>query len=96
MNIKSAAANNPRNILDRVSIKNRLIILATLTALGFALFGGVYTVFNNKTSTAFYANGNFALTAKSVLDAQISILKLRAIESQFLAQKKTQDRRSIR
>ena len=88
MNTKSVAGTNPRNILDHVSIKNRLVVLATLTALGFALFGGVYAYFNNKTSTAFYANGNFALTAKSVLDAQISILKLRAIESQFLAQKK--------
>ena len=44
---------NPMAILNNVSIKNRLAILGLLTALGFAIFGGVYTLFNNKTSEAF-------------------------------------------
>ena len=88
MNTQSTALSNPVNLLDRVSIKNRLIILATLTALGFALFGGVYWVFSNKTSEAFRQNSDFAKTAKSVLDAQISVLKLGTIESNFLAEKK--------
>lgn len=79
---------NPFDLLNGISIKNRLVVLGIVTVFGFSIFGILYEYFSLRTATAFRQNSNYALTARSVLDARIEVLKLRAIENRFLAQKK--------
>ncbi len=95
MSKNNALSSGTFQPLAAISIKNRLSILAFLVIAGFAVFGSVYLYYSHKTDQAFADNNDFAKTAKAVLDTQISLLGLRAIENRFLAEKKGRELRSL-
>ena len=78
------------NLMSRLSIRQRMIVLVSLTMLGFAIVGAIVWVNGARTERAFAQTRHFDEVAESILKIKPSVVDMRRLQETFLAERKPQ------
>ena len=76
--------------LSRMSIRQRMIVLVSLSILSFAIVGAIVWVNDARIERAFMETRHYDKVAESILKVKLSVLDMRRLQETFLAERKPQ------